>query len=55
MDLKHYTVAELQLMVTRHSEGRVTLPSKMLGEVKAEIAKRMKAISAHGYRLGFYR
>jgi hypothetical protein len=35
-----FTTAELQLMVIRHQEGRVTLPSKMLREVKSLIASR---------------
>jgi hypothetical protein len=37
-----YTAAELDLMVIRHTEGRVTLPAKMLRAVKAEIASRAR-------------
>jgi phosphoribosylformylglycinamidine (FGAM) synthase-like amidotransferase family enzyme len=40
MNTASYTTAELELMVIRHKEGRVTLPAKMLKEVKAEIACR---------------
>lgn len=40
MNYEGYTTAELGLKVIRHEEGRVTLPAKMLREVKAEIARR---------------
>lgn len=43
MDMTGYTTAELGLKVLRHQEGRVTLPAKMLKEVKAEIARRKGA------------
>jgi hypothetical protein len=40
MDLQGYTLCELQLMVERHKEGRVTLPAKLQREVQAEIKRR---------------
>jgi hypothetical protein len=43
IDLAPYTTAELGLKVLRHQEGSVTLPRKMLEQVKAEIAKRKAA------------
>ena len=37
-----YTTAELQLMVIRHEEGRVTQPANALGIIKGEITRRAK-------------
>lgn len=40
IDWTRYTTAQLKLQVVLHQEGRVTLPSKMLQEVKALISER---------------
>jgi hypothetical protein len=38
--MTEYTVAQLELQVILHREGRVTLPAKMLKKVEAEIVRR---------------
>ena len=39
-NLHLFTKAELELKVLKHQEGRVTLPARMLKEVKAEMRRR---------------
>lgn len=39
-DFSGYTKAELELMLVRHQEGRVTRPAKALKEIKEEIARK---------------
>jgi hypothetical protein len=42
-----YTTAELGLKVIRHNEGSVTMPAKMLADIKAEISRRAKVKAGH--------
>ena len=45
MNLDLYTTAELELMLMKHKEGRVTLPRKILQEVEREIKARSPQIT----------